>query len=98
MTGSAGAAGPPHAPAPHRPRRIGVIGTFVWDVIYGRDPASAGVEEWGGISYALSGIDAALPDDWELVPVIKVGADLAARAGDFLRSLRRLAQIGRAHV
>jgi hypothetical protein len=68
-----------------------VIGTFVWDVIHGRDPASAGVEEWGGISYALSGIDAALPDDWELVPVIKVGADLAARAGDFLRSLRRLA-------
>ena len=60
-------------------RRIGVIGTFVWDVIYGRDPRSTPVEEWGGITYALSGLDAALPDDWEIVPLIKVGDDLADR-------------------
>jgi hypothetical protein len=72
-------------------RRLGVIGTFVWDVIYGRDARSVPVEEWGGISYALAGLDAALPDDWEIVPLIKVGSDLAARAQAFLRSLRHAA-------
>ncbi len=72
-------------------RRVGVIGTFVWDVIHGRDIRRAPVEEWGGITYALSGFDAALPDDWEFVPLVKVGEDLAPRARDFLRTLRRAA-------
>ncbi|HVE80092.1 MAG TPA: PfkB family carbohydrate kinase [Gemmatimonadaceae bacterium] len=72
-------------------KRIGVIGTFVWDVIHGRDVRRGPVEEWGGITYALSGMDAALPPDWEIVPVIKVGSDLAPRAREFLRTLRRLA-------
>ena len=71
--------------------RIGVIGSFVWDVIYGRDPRSLPVEEWGGITYTLSGLDAALPDDWEIVPLIKVGEDLAARARQFLGSLDHIA-------
>jgi hypothetical protein len=75
--------------------RVGVIGSFVWDVIYGRAQAGASantpVEEWGGISYALSGLDAALADDWEIVPIIKVGDDLAPRAADFVRSLRHAA-------
>jgi hypothetical protein len=74
-----------------RRRRIGVIGTFVWDVIYGRDPRDAAVEEWGGITYALGALDAALPADWEIVPLIKVGEDLASKAREFLRGLRRLA-------
>ena len=74
-----------------RKKRVGVIGTFVWDVIHGRDPARAPVEEWGGITYALSAFDAALPEDWELVPLVKVGADLAPKAADFLRQLRRRA-------
>jgi sugar/nucleoside kinase (ribokinase family) len=72
-------------------RRVGVIGSFVWDVIYGRDPRSTPVEEWGGISYALSGLDAALTDDWQIVPLIKVGDDLASRATEFVRSLERAA-------
>src|SRR5947209_8834255 len=72
-------------------RRIGVIGTFVWDVIYGRDARAVPVEEWGGISYALSGLDAALPDDWEIVPIIKVGDDLVDRARQFTRSLAHIA-------
>lgn len=72
-------------------KRLGVIGTMVWDVIYGRDPRELPIEEWGGISYALAAIDAALPDDWEVVPVMKVGADLAERAAGFLRTLRSLA-------
>jgi hypothetical protein len=71
--------------------RIGVIGSFVWDVIYGRPPRSLPVEEWGGITYALSGFDAALADDWEIVPVMKIGEDLAARARQFLGSLDHIA-------
>lgn len=76
---------------PPRPRRLGVIGTFVWDVIHGRDTRTAPVEEWGGITYALAALDAALPAGWEIVPLIKVGEDLAAQAGDFLGTLTRLA-------
>ena len=74
-----------------RRKRLGVIGTFVWDVIHGRDVRTAPVEEWGGVAYALSAADAALPDDWELVPLVKVGSDLAPQAREFLRSLRRIA-------
>jgi hypothetical protein len=72
-------------------RRVGVIGSFVWDVIYGRSPGGTPVQEWGGISYALSGLDAALSSDWEIVPLIKVGDDLAARAREFLGTLQRMA-------
>ncbi len=72
-------------------KRLGVIGSFVWDVIHGRDPRSAPVEEWGGITYALSALDAALPNDWSIVPLARVGHDLHARAREFLRTLRRIA-------
>jgi sugar/nucleoside kinase (ribokinase family) len=71
--------------------RVGVIGTFVWDIIHGRDPHSAPVEEWGGIAYTLAGLDAALPAGWEIVPIMKVGEDLAARAYEYLRTLKHLA-------
>lgn len=71
--------------------RLGVIGTFVWDVIHGRDQLQAPVQEWGGITYALAGLDAALPPDWEIVPIMKVGSDLATRANQYLRSLKRIA-------
>lgn len=69
-------------------KRLGVVGAMVWDTIYGRDPAQGPVQEWGGIAYALAAIDATLPDDWEIVPLIKVGRDLAPKANEFLRSLR----------
>jgi sugar/nucleoside kinase (ribokinase family) len=74
-----------------RPRRLGIVGTFVWDVIHGRDVRSGPVEEWGGIAYALGALDAALPEGWEVVPIVKVGADLWPRAQEFLRTLRRVA-------
>ena len=61
---------------------------MVWDTIH-RGPAARPVEEWGGIAYALAGFDAALEPDWELVPLIKVGRDLAGRAHEHLRTLRR---------
>lgn len=74
-----------------RRKRVGVIGTFVWDVIHGRDRRAVPVEEWGGITYSLSGLDAALNDEWEIVPLMKVGHDLADRARAFCRSLRHIA-------
>ncbi len=72
-------------------KRVGVIGTLVWDVIYGRGHGTAPVEEWGGATYALSAFDAALPDDWQMVPLTKVGADLADRARAFLGTLEKVA-------
>jgi hypothetical protein len=71
--------------------RLGVIGTFVWDVIHGRDRLTTPVQEWGGITYSLAGLDAALPPDWEIVPLMKVGRDLAPRANEFIRTLKRIA-------
>ncbi len=76
-------------------RRLGVVGTMVWDTIQGRDPAQPAVEEWGGIAYALAGLDAALGEDWQVVPLIKVGRDLAPKAATFLRDVRRAAPAAR---
>jgi sugar/nucleoside kinase (ribokinase family) len=72
-------------------KRVGVIGSFVWDVIHGRDVRSVPVEEWGGITYTLAGLDAALSDEWEIVPILKIGYDLAERARAFLRTLTHIA-------
>lgn len=72
-------------------RRLGVLGTFVWDTIHGRDARAVPVEEWGGITYALGALDAALPEEWEIVPVMRVGFDFHARATEFIRTLRRMA-------
>jgi hypothetical protein len=75
--------------------KVGVIGSLVWDLIYGRDPLAPPLEEWGGIAYALGGLDASLPPGWEIVPLIKVGRDLAPQAQDLLRGLVRLTPGGR---
>jgi hypothetical protein len=75
--------------------KVGIIGSLVWDLIYGRDPLAPPLEEWGGIAYALGGLDASLPPDWEIVPLIKVGRDLAPQAADLLRGLQRLTPGGR---
>jgi hypothetical protein len=71
--------------------KVGIVGSLVWDQIYGRDPLAPPVEEWGGIAYALAGLDASLPPEWEIVPLIKVGRDLSAQAQELLRGLARLA-------
>jgi hypothetical protein len=71
--------------------KVGVVGSLVWDLIHGRDPLAPPTEEWGGIAYALGGLDASLPPDWEIVPLIKVGRDLAPQAADLLKHLERLA-------
>src|SRR5918994_6092364 len=71
--------------------KVGIVGSLVWDLIYGRDPLAPPVEEWGGIAYALAGLDASLAPDWEIVPLIKVGRDLSREAQQLLSSLTRLA-------
>jgi len=68
-------------------KQLGVLGTMIWDTIVGRDPVTTPFEEWGGISYALAALDASLPADWRIVPLVKVGRDLAESAHAFLRSL-----------
>ncbi len=75
--------------------KIGIIGSLVWDLIYGRDPLAPPVEEWGGIAYALAGLDASLRPDWQIVPLIKVGRDLSQEASHLLNGLTRLAPGGR---
>ena len=64
---------------------------MVWDTIYGRDPAQPATEEWGGIAYSLAALDASLREDWQIVPLIKVGRDLAGRAAEFLGTLHHVA-------
>ena len=71
-------------------RKLGVVGTMVWDTIYDRDGRTEPVEEWGGVSYALAALSVALPEGWEVFPIIKVGRDLAEEALTFLRELPRV--------
>ena len=75
--------------------RIGILGSLVWDQIHGRDPLTKPVEEWGGVAYALASLDASVAPGWEIVPLIKVGQDLAPRAREFLGGLERLTPGGR---
>lgn len=75
-------------------KRVGVIGSFVWDEIHGRQLHAEPVQEWGGITYSLGAFDAALPSEWEIVPIVKVGFDLAQRAREYLGSLEKLAADG----
>ena len=70
-------------------KRLGILGTFVWDRIWTLEDQAKGrpFETWGGVGYALAAGAAALPDGWEIVPLAKVGADLAAEAHAFLDTL-----------
>lgn len=72
-----------------RVKRLGVVGTMVWDTIILHGERRPPFEEWGGISYALAALEVELPQDWEIVPLVKVGRDLADRANTFLQSLTR---------
>jgi hypothetical protein len=69
--------------------KLGVVGTFVWDTIWTLADVQAGrpFETWGGVAYSLAGAAAALPDGWEIVPIVKVGSDLADEAHRFMAGL-----------
>jgi sugar/nucleoside kinase (ribokinase family) len=71
-------------------RRLGVVGTLVWDRILNRDGRSAPVEEWGGVAYALSALSASLSPSWTILPILKVGRDLAEDAYRFLGQVPRV--------
>jgi sugar/nucleoside kinase (ribokinase family) len=60
---------------------------MVWDRIHARDGRAHPIEEWGGISYALAAAAAARPDGWTVVPIIRVGRDLAESARLFFNEL-----------
>ena len=69
--------------------RLGILGTFVWDTIWTLADVREGraFTSWGGVAYALAAASAARPEGWEVVPVVKVGADLAEEARGFVRGL-----------
>jgi sugar/nucleoside kinase (ribokinase family) len=69
--------------------RLGVLGTFVLDTIWTPDDAAAGrpFESWGGLGYSLAAASAARPPGWEIVPVAKVGRDLAHEVHAFMATL-----------
>ncbi|HYW10945.1 MAG TPA: carbohydrate kinase family protein [Longimicrobium sp.] len=69
--------------------KLGVVGTFVWDTIWTLADVQAGrpFETWGGVAYSLAGAAAARPDGWEIVPIVKVGGDLADEAHRFMAGL-----------
>lgn len=68
---------------------------MVWDTIHGRGDRDGPVEEWGGIAYALAALEVSLPAEWAMVPLIKVGRDLADRANSFLTTLTRRSSAAR---
>jgi hypothetical protein len=67
---------------------------MVWDRIHARDGRAEPFEEWGGICYALAAADAARPEGWRVVPIMKVGMDLRQRALDFLNTLEAVELTG----
>lgn len=68
------------------------MGTFVWDTIHHPDlPPEEPFQQWGGIAYSLSAFAAACPKSWEVVPIAKVGEDLAPEVERFLGGLQHLA-------
>ena len=75
-------------------KRVGVVGTMIWDSVTGRDGPGTS-QEWGGIGYSLAALDAALEGEWRVVPLVKVGRDLAASAAQFLKDLACLVPGGR---
>jgi sugar/nucleoside kinase (ribokinase family) len=68
-------------------KTLGVVGTLVWDRIIDRDERSEPFEEWGGVGYALGALSAAIPAGWRILPIMKVGRDLAEEAYRFLREI-----------
>jgi sugar/nucleoside kinase (ribokinase family) len=70
-------------------KRLGILGSFVWDTIWTLEDQAAGrpFETWGGMAYSLAAGAAALPAGWEIVPFAKVGRDLFADVNAYLDGL-----------
>lgn len=71
-------------------KRLGVIGTPVWDRLWRWEDgrlADEPVEGWGGITYSLAALAAEVLPPWRVVPLLKLGADRAEEAMRFLEPL-----------
>ncbi len=73
-------------------KRLGILGTMVWDRIH-PPPGSPGAggeppEDWGGITYSIEAFDAARGDGWTCLPIAKVGADV------FEKAVERISRLG----
>jgi hypothetical protein len=71
-------------------KRLGVVGTLVWDRIWHRQGSALRaqpLQEWGGIAYSLAALSAQRLEGWEIVPLVKVGSDLWEEATGFLRGV-----------
>ncbi|HIA99036.1 MAG: carbohydrate kinase family protein [Gemmatimonadetes bacterium] len=73
-------------------RTLGVIGALVWDRFLRTGPKGDPVEEWGGISYAISALSASLPSSWKILPILKLGQDLSEGAVTLLNEIPRVDQ------
>ncbi|MDR0788214.1 MAG: carbohydrate kinase family protein [Gemmatimonadota bacterium] len=62
-----------------------MIGTLVRDTI--RHPSAGVIEQWGGLTYSLAALSAGKPAGWEVRPILRVGADLAESAWNFIGQL-----------
>jgi sugar/nucleoside kinase (ribokinase family) len=74
-------------------KRLGIVGSLVWDRIWPwtpAGPAALPTEAWGGVTYSLAAASAACPPGWSVAPVLKLGRDRADQALDLLRALPHL--------
>ncbi|HEX6924396.1 MAG TPA: carbohydrate kinase family protein [Longimicrobiaceae bacterium] len=69
-------------------RRLGAIGTLVWDRIV-NPYADNGQprEQWGGAVYSFASLSAACPAGWCIEPLVKIGADFWERGVAHLTGL-----------
>lgn len=70
-----------------------MIGTLVWDRIVPHPEIDSDPGEmvgWGGVGYALSAAAATVPPGWSVLPIVKVGRDLASEADAWLATLPRV--------
>ena len=73
-------------------RRLGAIGTLVWDHILNPfAEAGAEREQWGGAVYSFAALSAACPAGWRIDPIVKIGSDLAERGRAHLAGLPNVA-------
>ena len=78
-------------------RRLGALGTLVWDTNWHPTVLAASgapLQQWGGAVYSLSSLAATCPPGWQVEPIIKVGEDLVDQAFDRLASLPHLSLPG----
>ena len=71
-------------------KKLGVLGTLVWDRILFDDGRLEPVEEWGGISYTLEALSVVLPPEWVIKPLLKLGSDFSDKAEDYVGSIPRV--------